>query len=121
MTAFEKFFDTLKKIFGIVKENSKWPNFSPIDVTDFTIVNMPNLGRVIVLNCQDCDGPSDPRHETCFYCIKKQIDIIKKQEIWNIPKYVMLSRIYNLPNIEKGEHEKDHNYVWHPSDGVVNE
>ncbi|MGQ4914638.1 MAG: hypothetical protein ACP6IU_07795 [Candidatus Asgardarchaeia archaeon] len=94
MTAFESFFNSLKKLLGISNDDKIWPTFKPIENNDYTVVNMPNLGRVLVLNCQDCDGPSDPRHSLCQACISKRLTEISNQELWDIPKHILLSRIY---------------------------
>lgn len=78
MTAFESYFDALKKlcdsqVFDI------WPDFEPqYDEREYTWTTLRGLGEVLMLNCGVCDGPSDTRHVLCKDCAEKRSKLAKE-------------------------------------------
>ena len=93
LTAFETFFKKLSLILK-TKKTTIWPNFSNITVTDYTITNIKNLGTVLVVNCNECDGPSDLRHPVCKECIRQIKGKIEQEEGVTPPKKILLTRIF---------------------------
>lgn len=76
MTAFENYFNALKKILGDEKIYDIWPDFEPkYDAQEYTWTKLKNLGEVLILNCGVCDGPSDLRHARCKECSDKRSKI----------------------------------------------
>jgi hypothetical protein len=73
LTAFENYFDALKKLFGNEGVYDLWPDFEPLyDEGEYTWTTLPGLGEVLILNCGVCDGPSDLRHIRCKDCLEKR-------------------------------------------------
>ncbi|RJS90045.1 hypothetical protein DRO56_05035 [Candidatus Bathyarchaeota archaeon] len=102
MTSFESFFDALKKALGKPDLYEIWPDFEPVyDESEYSWTNLRGLGEVLLLNCGDCDGPSDLRHPRCDECVKKRGKIAleaytratgKEKKAWTT---IMLCRIHS--------------------------
>jgi len=79
-----------------------WPDFEPVyDENEFTWTNLRKLGETLLLNCGECDGPSDMRHARCKECVGKRSQTAtqayneatgRSKEGWST---VMLCRIHN--------------------------
>lgn len=70
MTSFENFFNALKKALMKPRLYEIWPDFEPVyDENEFSWTNLRNLGETLLLNCGECDGPSDMRHARCKECV----------------------------------------------------
>ncbi|MEM2112469.1 MAG: hypothetical protein QXX08_11440 [Candidatus Bathyarchaeia archaeon] len=79
MTAFEHYFESLKKALGQNEIYGIWPDFEPeYDEREYAWANLKGLGESLLLNCGQCDGPSDMRHERCKSCVGKRDEIAKK-------------------------------------------
>lgn len=79
MTAFEHFFNALKKALGEEDLYETWPNFEPqYDEKEFTWTTLRGIGEILLLNCGICDGPSDLRHGECRNCVEKRNQIAKE-------------------------------------------
>ena len=88
LTAFENYFNALKKICGD-SVYEVWPDFEPqFDEREYAWTTLQGLGEVLVLNCGVCDGPSDPRHALCKECAEKRGKLAKEayQEATGHPK-----------------------------------
>jgi hypothetical protein len=88
LTAFENYFNALKKICGD-SVYEVWPDFEPqFDEREYAWTTLQGLGEVLVLNCGVCDGPSDPRHALCKECAEKRGKLAKMayQEATGHPK-----------------------------------
>ena len=70
MTSFESYFKSLKKA---IKKNDVydiWPDFEPnYDRREYAWTDLRGLGEALLLNCSQCDGPSDMRHKRCKSCV----------------------------------------------------
>ena len=78
MTVFEHYFSSLKKILGKEDLYDIWPEFEPeYDEREYAWTNLKGLGEALLLNCGQCDGPSDMRHVRCKSCSDKRIEIAK--------------------------------------------
>ena len=95
MTAFEGFFRKLSLILDKQKTSS-WPTFSNTPVTDYTITNIKALGTVLVINCNECDGPTDLRHPICKQCVRSVRERVEKEESVTPPKKIVLTRIFTI-------------------------
>lgn len=79
MTAFENYFNSLKKILENETIYDVWPDFEPqYDEHEYAWVTLRGLGEVLILNCGVCDGPSDVRHIRCKECVEKRGRIAKE-------------------------------------------
>lgn len=79
MTAFENYFNALKKILGNEAIHDVWPDFEPeYDEHEYAWTTLRGLGEVLILNCGVCDGPSDLRHARCRECVEKRSKIAKE-------------------------------------------
>ncbi len=79
MTAFERYFDSLKKALDRKDLFPIWPDFEPeYDEREYAWTNLRGLGETLLLNCGQCDGPSDMRHERCRSCVDRRRDVAKK-------------------------------------------
>ncbi|MHA2406813.1 MAG: hypothetical protein ACXACA_00335 [Candidatus Ranarchaeia archaeon] len=97
MTAFEGFFNELKRTLGD-QSYEIWPDFTPErDLEEFSIITMKTLGNVLILNCATCDGPSDLRHNTCTDCVKTRREYANRQDRTKI-KTTFLGRFYTSKN-----------------------
>ena len=66
MTAFENYFNALKKILEDENIYDAWPDFEPqYDEQEYAWSTLRSLGEVLILNCGVCDGPSNLRHMRC--------------------------------------------------------
>ena len=96
MTSFERFFYSLKFWFNDPKLYDKWPSFeTSFDIEEYILVEIKGK-KVLMLNCGDCDGPSDISHPICKKCVdfrKKFIENKNKLES-NFWSHLILSRIY---------------------------
>jgi hypothetical protein len=78
MTGFEYFFASLKKVLNNKEIYGLWPDFEPeYDKREHAWTNLKGLGDVLLLNCGQCDGPSDMRHNRCKTCVEQRKDIAK--------------------------------------------
>jgi hypothetical protein len=69
LTAFENYFNALKKLLENENVYDVWPDFEPqYDEREYTWATLRGLGEVLMLNCGVCDGPSDLRHARCKDC-----------------------------------------------------
>lgn len=101
MTAFEQYFESLKKILGRDDLYDIWPDFEPeYDEREYAWTTLRGLGESLLLNCGQCDGPSDMRHSRCRACVERRKEIARKTyekvmgrpiEKWNA---VILCRIH---------------------------
>ncbi len=79
MTTFEHYFSSLKRALGRDDLYSIWPDFEPeYDEREYAWTNLRGLGETLLLNCGQCDGPSDMRHTQCKACADKRKEIAKK-------------------------------------------
>lgn len=78
MTSFEHYFTALKKAIGKNDLYEIWPDFSPqYDEYEYAWTTIRGLGEALLLNCGQCDGPSDLRHVQCKNCAEKRGSIAK--------------------------------------------
>jgi len=76
MTAFERYFEALKRSLARADLYDVWPDFEPqYDEQEYAWTTLRGLGEVLMLNCGQCDGPSDLRHVRCQYCSEKREQI----------------------------------------------
>jgi hypothetical protein len=76
LTAFENYFNALKKSLGDENIFDVWPDFEPqYDEQEYTWATLKSLGEVLILNCGVCDGPSDLRHARCKECVDRRSKI----------------------------------------------
>jgi len=79
LTAFENYFNALKKILGNETIYDVWPDFEPqYDEHEYTWATLRGLGEVLILNCGTCEGPCDLRHMQCKECVEKRSKIAKE-------------------------------------------
>jgi len=79
MTSFEHYFESLKKALGRNDIYNTWPDFEPeYDEREYAWTNLRGLGETLLLNCGQCDGPSDMKHERCKSCVDGRKEIAKK-------------------------------------------
>lgn len=101
MTAFKQYFESLKKILGRDDIYDIWPDFEPeYDEREYAWTTLRGLGESLLLNCGQCEGPSDMRHNRCRACVERRKEIARKTyekvmgrpiEKWNA---VILCRIH---------------------------
>jgi len=73
LTAFENYFNALKKILGDENIYEVWPDFEPqYDEQEYAWTSLRGLGEVLILNCGVCDGSSDLRHTRCKKCVDRR-------------------------------------------------
>ena len=73
MVAFEHFFSSLKKTLEKDGIYDIWPDFEPeYDDREHAWTNLRGLGDTLLLNCGQCDGPSDMRHLRCKDCVNQR-------------------------------------------------
>ncbi|MCK4952751.1 hypothetical protein KAS14_03120 [Candidatus Bathyarchaeota archaeon] len=73
MTSFEHYFDALKKALDRNDVFDVWPDFEPqYNEQEYIWSNIHGLGEVLLLNCAQCDGPSDLRHNRCKECVENR-------------------------------------------------
>jgi len=78
MTSFEHHFSALRKILGENNLYDIWPNFDPqYDEYEYAWTTIRGLGETLLLNCGECDGPSDMRHVQCKNCVDGRSCIAK--------------------------------------------
>ena len=76
MTAFEHYFNALKRALGQGDLYGIWPDFEPhFDENEFAWATLRGLGEVLLLNCGFCDGPCDLRHDRCKNCVEKRVQV----------------------------------------------
>jgi hypothetical protein len=88
LTAFENYFNALKKLCGDPVFDI-WPDFeTQYDEREYAWTTLRGLGEVLLLNCGVCDGPSDLRHALCKDCAEKRGKLAKEgyQEATGRPK-----------------------------------
>jgi len=79
LTAFENYFNALKKILEDENIYDVWPDFEPqYDEREYSWTMLRSLGEVLILNCGVCDGPSDLRHVRCKECVDKRSKVAKE-------------------------------------------
>ncbi|HID90443.1 TPA: hypothetical protein EYP44_00600 [Candidatus Bathyarchaeota archaeon] len=53
-----------------------WPNFEPVyKKEEYVWTVLSKLGEVLLLNCGQCEGPSDIRHSICRKCVMDRTKI----------------------------------------------
>jgi len=78
LTSFEHYFSSLKKALGKNELYDIWPDFEPeYDEREYAWTNLKGLGETLLLNCGQCDGPSDMRHIKCKDCVEKRKEIAR--------------------------------------------
>jgi len=78
MTSFEHYFSALKKALSKTDLCEGWPDFNPqYDENEYVWTTIRGLGEALLLNCGQCDGPSDLRHMRCKSCAEKRGSIAK--------------------------------------------
>ena len=78
MTSFENYFAALKKALGKDDLFEVWPDFSPqYDEYEYAWTTIRGIGEALLLNCGQCDGPTDRRHVKCKNCAEKRGRIAK--------------------------------------------
>ena len=78
MTSFERYFEALKKTLGKNDLYEIWPDFDPqYDEHEYAWATIRGLGDALLLNCGQCDGPSDLRHIQCKNCAEKRENFAK--------------------------------------------
>jgi hypothetical protein len=79
MTGFEHYFEALKKAVGKNDLYDIWPDFEPMyDEHEYAWTTIRGLGDTLLLNCGQCDGPSDLRHVRCKGCAEKRECLAKE-------------------------------------------
>jgi hypothetical protein len=79
LTAFENYFNALKKALGNDAVYDIWPDFEPqYDEHEYSWTTLRGLGEALILNCGICDGPSDLRHARCKECAENRGIIAKE-------------------------------------------
>ncbi|MDW8048467.1 MAG: hypothetical protein RMJ07_02130 [Nitrososphaerota archaeon] len=79
MTSFEHYFAALKKALGNETLFEIWPDFEPqYDEREYAWAELKGLGETLLLNCGQCEGPSDMRHERCKTCVEKRKEIARE-------------------------------------------
>ncbi|MEM2321216.1 MAG: hypothetical protein QXS79_04985 [Candidatus Bathyarchaeia archaeon] len=79
MTSFEQYFGALKKALGKEDIYDIWPDFEPeYDEREYAWTTLRGIGESLLLNCGQCDGPSDMRHSRCKECVEKRKEIANK-------------------------------------------
>ena len=70
MTAFESHFSAIKKALMKPEIYDAWPDFEPIyDENEYARTTLRGLGETLLLNCGECNSPSDMRHSRCDSCV----------------------------------------------------
>lgn len=78
MTGFEHYFAALKKALDKNDLYEIWPDFDPqYDEYEYAWATIRGLGETLLLNCGQCDGPSDLRHAQCRSCTEKRGNLAK--------------------------------------------
>lgn len=79
-----------------------WPDFEPVyDENEYSWTPLRKLGETLLLNCGECDGPSDLRHPLCDTCVNKRSGIASEAYIASTGREmekwptVMLCRIHS--------------------------
>jgi len=78
MTAFEDYFRALKTALDNKDIFDIWPDFEPeYDEREYAWTTLKGLGEALLLNCGQCEGPSDLRHRRCAECADKRSELAK--------------------------------------------
>jgi len=101
MTSFEHHFSALKRALGENDLYDVWPDFTPqYDEYEYAWTTIRGLGEALLLNCGQCDGPSDLRHAQCKNCAEKRSLIAKDafqkatSRLKDTSSAIILCRIY---------------------------
>ena len=79
MTSFEHYFSSLKRAVGRDDLYDIWPDFEPeFDEREFAWTDLRGLGETLLLNCGQCEGPSDMRHRRCRACVDNRKRMAKE-------------------------------------------
>jgi len=79
LTAFENYFNALKKLLENDDVYEIWPDFEPqFDEREYSWATLQGLGEVLMSNCGICDGPSDLRHFQCKDCVEGRSKLAKE-------------------------------------------
>ncbi|MCP8318171.1 MAG: hypothetical protein H3Z51_15130 [archaeon] len=100
MTSFERFFTSLKYWLEIPKAYDRWPDFeASFDSEEYLLIELKNE-RALLLNCGDCDGPSDVSHPNCEKCIDFRTKFAERETKCdpNMWRHLILARIYTKTN-----------------------
>jgi hypothetical protein len=102
LTSFENFFNSLKTALMKPRLYDIWPDFEPVyDENEYSWTTLRGLEETLLLNCGECDGPSDMRHRNCQDCVRKRSGIASKAYSTSTGKdmekwpTVMLCRIHS--------------------------
>lgn len=96
MTCFERFFSSLKYWLNLPKAYDRWPDFEPsFDSEEYLFLELKNE-KALLLNCGDCDGPSDVSHPICEKCVEFRIKFAEREtkHIHDAWHHIILARIY---------------------------
>jgi hypothetical protein len=78
MTCFEHYFAAIKKALDKNDLYEIWPDFSPqYDEYEYAWTSLRGLGEALLLNCGQCEGPSDLRHVQCKSCVERRESVAK--------------------------------------------
>ncbi|MCP8303981.1 MAG: hypothetical protein H3Z50_00680 [archaeon] len=96
LTSFERFFTSLKYWLDTPKAYDRWPDFeASFDSKEYLFIELKGE-KALLLNCGDCDGPSDIFHPICEKCIEFRTKFAEhetKSEP-NMWRHLILARIY---------------------------
>jgi len=96
LTSFERFFLSLKYWLDLPKAYDRWPDFeASFDPEEYIFINIKGE-KALLLNCGECDGPSDVSHPNCEKCVSYRTKLAEREIISNptIWRHIILARIY---------------------------
>jgi hypothetical protein len=98
MTSFERFFTSLKYWLKSPKAYDRWPEFEvSFDSNEYLLIKL-KTDEALLLNCGDCDGPSDLDHHICEKCVEFRSKYIERECKSNNWRHIILSRIFTKAN-----------------------
>ncbi|NWG09753.1 MAG: hypothetical protein HXX80_05565 [Nitrososphaerales archaeon] len=95
-TSFERFFLSLKYCLDLPKVYDRWPDFqASFDPGEYIFINIRGE-KALLLNCGECDGPSDVSHPDCEKCVSHRTKLAESEirsdpTMWH---HLILARIY---------------------------
>ncbi len=96
MPSFERFFTSLKYWLDLPKAYDQWPDFeASFDSEEYLLIELKSE-KALLLNCGDCDGPSDVSHHTCKKCVEFRSKFAESKTKFkpNMWRHLILARIY---------------------------
>jgi len=96
LTSFERFFKSLKYWLNTPNAYDRWPDFeSSFDSKEYLFIELKGE-KALVLNCGDCEGPSDIFNSICDKCIEFRTKYAERETKFepNIWQHLILARIY---------------------------